>query len=148
MGKNLFVGNLSYSMTERTLQELFERIGEVVSARIIKDKISGKSRGFAFVEMGTDELAAKAIAELDGTEVDGRQVKISEAKAKAEGEDRPRRSYGDRPSGPRGGGGGGRFGGREGGGGRDGGRRDGGGGRRGGSGGGGRGSSDLGRSRY
>ena len=113
--KNLFVGNLSFDTTEDALRELFSPMGEVSQVRIMTDRDTGKSRGFAFVEMAQDEDAAKAIAALNGKEFGGRALTINEARPK------PERSGGFRP----GGGGGGGFGGKRrggGGGGRDGGR--------------------------
>ncbi|MGE0144321.1 MAG: RNA recognition motif domain-containing protein [Planctomycetota bacterium] len=125
MGKRLFVGNLSYDTTEDTLIEAFEVDGrQVTSCRIMTDRDTGRSRGFAFIEMATDEDAAAAAQAMDGVEVDGRPVRVNEA------HDRPARAGG-------GGGGGGGFGGRSGGGG--GGGFGGGRGGRGGGGGGGRG---------
>lgn len=84
MGKNLYVGNLPYSATEASLNELFSRYGEVVSAKVITDADSGRSKGFAFVEMSTNEDAQKAISELDNSELDGRNIKVNEAKPKTE----------------------------------------------------------------
>jgi RNA recognition motif-containing protein len=80
MAKNIYVGNLNYDTTEATLQELFGAHGEVTSVNIITDRYSGRPRGFAFVEMATDEAAAAAIAALDGQNVDGRTLKVNEAK--------------------------------------------------------------------
>lgn len=105
MGKRLFVGNLSYDTTEDTLTEHFERDGrQVASCRIMTDRDTGRSRGFAFVEMATDEDAAAAIQAMDGVEVDGRAVRVNEAHERQE------------RGGGGGGGGGGRFGGGGGGG--------------------------------
>ena len=84
MGKNLYVGNLPYSATEASLNELFTKYGEVVSAKVITDADSGRSKGFAFVEMSTNEDAQKAITELDNSELDGRNIKVNEAKPKTE----------------------------------------------------------------
>ena len=95
MGTKLYVGNLSYSVTEEKLQEHFSRHGSVVSARIITDKFSGRSKGFGFVEMGSNEEAERATAALNGTEFEGRSIVVSEARPQP-----PRES--------RGGGGGGR----------------------------------------
>jgi cold-inducible RNA-binding protein len=83
----LYVGNLPNSMTESELQELFTPFGEVKSVNIIKDKFSGESRGFGFVEMGDSEMAHAAIAQLEGKEVKGRKLKVSEAQPRPE---RPR----------------------------------------------------------
>jgi len=86
MAKKLYVGNLSYDTNEAKLRELFEAHGEVTSINVITDRYTGRSRGFAFVEMATDDAAKKAITALDGQLVDGRQLKVAEA--------RPRRSRG------------------------------------------------------
>ena len=118
MGKKLYVGNLPYSITEASINEMFSQIGAVDSVRLITDRNSGRSKGFGFVEMVNDEDATRAISELNGKEVDGRALTVNEA--------RPMEPQ----SGGFGGGGGG--GGR---GGRDGGRGHGGGGGRGGRGG-------------
>lgn len=80
MGAKLYVGNLTYSVVEDKLQELFSQHGSVVSARIITDKFSGRSKGFGFVEMGSDEEAEKATASLNGTEFEGRTIVVSEAR--------------------------------------------------------------------
>jgi cold-inducible RNA-binding protein len=108
--KNLFVGNLTFDTTEDALRELFSPLGEVQQVRIMTDRDTGRSRGFAFVEMTQDEEAAKAIAALNGKEFGGRALTVNEARP------RPERSGGYRPGGG-GGGGGKRRGG--GGGGRD-----------------------------
>jgi RNA recognition motif-containing protein len=92
MAKNIYVGNMSYDTTQDRLRELFEAYGEVTSVNIITDRDTGRPRGFAFVEMATDEAAAEAISALNGQNIDGRELKVNEA--------RPRK--------PRGGGGGGR----------------------------------------
>lgn len=80
MGNKLYVGNLSYSVSEEKLQELFSRHGSVASARVITDKFSGRSKGFGFVEMASDEEAERAIAALNGTEFEGRSIVVSEAR--------------------------------------------------------------------
>jgi RNA recognition motif-containing protein len=108
MGRKLYCGNLSFNTTSSDLEELFAQYGEVVSAEVVVDRDSGRSRGFGFVEMGSDAAAQAAIQALHETEVDGRSLKVTEAKPR---EDRPR-------GGGHGGGGGGRRGG-GGGGGRD-----------------------------
>jgi RNA recognition motif-containing protein len=118
MGKKLYVGNLSYGVTDSTLQSMFEPFGSVQSAQVIMDRDTGRSKGFGFVEMSNDAEAQAAIAGLNGQERDGRALTVNEARPK--------------PEGGRGGGGGG--GGR---GGFGGGRGGGGGGGRGGYGGGG-----------
>ena len=101
--KNIFVGNLPFGTTEGALRELFSPFGEVAEVRIMTDRDTGKSRGFAFVEMSEDD-AAKAIAALNGKDYEGRALTINEARPK------PERSGGFRPGG--GGGGGGGFGGK------------------------------------
>lgn len=83
MGAKLYVGNLSYAVTEERLQQHFARLGAVVSARIITDKFSGRSKGFGFVEMGSSEEAEKAISELNGTDFEGRNIVVSEARPQA-----------------------------------------------------------------
>ena len=83
MGKKLYVGNLPFSATQETLEETFGAIGEVNSAQLIKDRDSGQSKGFGFVEMTRDSDADKAIHELDGTMLDDREIKVNEAKPKA-----------------------------------------------------------------
>ncbi len=80
MGAKLYVGNLPYSVAEEKLQELFSRHGSVVSARIITDKFTGRSKGFGFVEMGSSEEAEKAVAALNGTQFEGRTIVVSEAR--------------------------------------------------------------------
>ena len=128
---NIYVGNLSWSMTDDDLMNLFTEHGSVTSAKILKDKMNGRSKGFGFVEMEDDEAAKAAIAALNEIEVQGRKLIVNESQPRAEG-DRPKRSFG-------GGGGGGykKSGGYGGGGGRSGGGYGGGGGNRGGNGGGG-----------
>ena len=88
MAKKLYVGNLSYNMTEDTLKDTFSAAGSVDSAIIIKDKMSGRSKGFGFVEMSTDEEAQKAIEMFNGKELDGRALTVNEARPM---EERPRR---------------------------------------------------------
>ena len=82
MAKKLYVGNLSYETTEATLSELFGAIGEVLSVSLITDRMSGRSRGFAFVEMAEQSAALEAINQLNGREVDGRSLKVNEARPK------------------------------------------------------------------
>ncbi len=84
MGKRVFVGNLPFSATEDQLRDLFGQHGEVTSVEIIKDKFTERSRGFAFVEMATDEQAAAAIAALNQLEMEGRQLTVNEARARTE----------------------------------------------------------------
>ena len=83
MAAKLFVGNLPYSVTSDSLRAVFEKVGKVADANIVADKMSGRSRGFGFVEMGSDDDAKKAIAELNGTEVEGRKIFVSEARPQA-----------------------------------------------------------------
>lgn len=80
MAKNIYVGNLSYSVTEEDLREAFEKTGEVQSIRLIKDNATGRSKGFGFVEMTADEDADKAIAALNGTMFMDRAINVSEAR--------------------------------------------------------------------
>jgi len=83
MGRKLYVGNLPYSATEQTLQETFSQYGTVDSANMITDRDTGQSKGFGFVEMSSNSEAQKAIQELNGSTLDGRQIKVNEAKPKA-----------------------------------------------------------------
>ncbi len=131
MSMKLYVGNLAFQTTNEELEELFSQVGTVESASIVEDRDTGRSRGFGFVEMATNDEGNAAIAEFNGKEINGRSLTVNEA--------RPRENRG---GGGFGGGGGGRRSG--GGGGRGGGFGGGGGGGRGGFGGGGGG----GRSRY
>ena len=85
---NIYVGNLSYKVDENDLKGIFEEYGEVTSVKVIKDKYSGKSKGFAFVEMADNNEAKKAIKELNGGELDNRSVIINEAKPKRTGNNR------------------------------------------------------------
>lgn len=87
----IYVGNLSYDVTEDSLKQLFEAAGQVTSVTIIKDKFSGKSKGFGFVEMASDTEATSAISELNNKEVQGRKLSVSEARPRAEGDRGPRR---------------------------------------------------------
>lgn len=99
---NIYVSNLSFNVQDEDLKEFFTPYGEVTSAKVINDRETGKSRGFGFVEMSDDAAAKKAVAELNDANVDGRNIKVMEAKPK---EDRPARSGGG--GGYRGGNGGG-----------------------------------------
>jgi RNA recognition motif-containing protein len=110
MGRKLYVGNIPYEMAEAELEELFSRAGTVESVRIMRDMATGRARGFAFVEMATDDEAQKAITELDKHQLGGRTLTVNEARPK------PPRTGGFGGGGFGGGGGGGR-GGRGGGGG-------------------------------
>ncbi len=114
MGTKLYVGNLPFNTTENELQEIFAQAGAVQEVTLMQDRFTGKSRGFAFVTMSSDEEAQNAISKFNGHTMDGRPMTVNEARPR---EQRP----------PGGGGGGGRYGG----GGYGGGRRDGGGQRRG-----------------
>ncbi|MCL4384498.1 RNA-binding protein [Patescibacteria group bacterium] len=79
MAKNLFVGNLPFAMTDDNLLQVFSAYGQVTSANIVKDKMTGRSRGFGFVEFSSDEDAAKAIAELNNSDQMGRNIVVKEA---------------------------------------------------------------------
>jgi cold-inducible RNA-binding protein len=87
MAKKIYVGNLSFNMTDEQLGQLFQPFGQVSSSTVIKDKFTGRSRGFGFVEMDNNEEADKAIAALNGKDIDGRALKVSEAQPR---EDKPR----------------------------------------------------------
>jgi cold-inducible RNA-binding protein len=91
MASKLFVGSLSYGVTDDQLKDFFATVGTVVSARVIMDRESGRSKGFGFVEMSSDEEAQKAVKELDGKELDGRPINVSEARPQ---EKRENRSFG------------------------------------------------------
>jgi RNA recognition motif-containing protein len=108
MSTKLFVGNLSFNATQEQLQDLFAAHGTVAEVDVIKDKFSGRPRGFAFVSMETKEAADAAVQALNGKEIDGRALTVNEARPR---EDRPPRSGGG--GGGRGGYGGGGGGGRE-----------------------------------
>lgn len=111
MGKKVYVGNLAFSITESALNDVFSQHGTVDSCRLITDRDSGRSKGFAFVEMSTDEEAQKAITALSGQELEGRALTVNEARPQE-----PRSGgFGGSRGGERssfGGGGGGRRGGR------------------------------------
>lgn len=83
MGRKLYVGNLPYSVSEQSLQETFSQVGTVESANVITDRDTGQSKGFAFVEMSSDGEAQRAIQELNGTSIEGREIKVNEARPKA-----------------------------------------------------------------
>lgn len=91
MNKNLYVGNLSYKVTDEDLRSNFSEAGEVASVTIIKDKFSGQSRGFGFVEMKTEEGAAEAIKKFNGGTLDGKSITVNEA--------RPKKDFGSAPRG-------------------------------------------------
>jgi cold-inducible RNA-binding protein len=94
MAKKLYVGNLSYDTTEETLRTVFAEVGEVESVTVITDGRSGRSKGFGFVEMATEEAASEAIGRLNGHTLDGREINVAEA--------RPPRPRDDRGGGRRG----------------------------------------------
>lgn len=100
MGRKLYVGNMSFNIDDARLEELFREHGTVDSAKVITDRYTGQSRGFGFVEMGSNEEAQAAIEALDGKDVDGRALKVNEAK--------PRENRSEGRGGYGGGGGGGR----------------------------------------
>ena len=100
MSKKLYVGNLSYDTTDESLRDAFSKAGTVEEATVLKDQVSGRSRGFGFVTMADDAGADNAIQTLNDQEIDGRKLKVNEARPKT---DRPPRRFG-------GGGGGGGFG--------------------------------------
>jgi len=84
MSKNLYIGNLSYGVTEEDLKKNFGEIGECIAANIVRDKYSGNSRGFGFVEMATEEEAQEAIRRLNGGELSGRKIIVQEARPRKE----------------------------------------------------------------
>ena len=87
---NIYVSNLSFAVQDEDLKGFFAEYGEVSSAKVIQDKFTNRSRGFGFVEMPDNAAAQKAIKELDGATVDGRAIKVNEARPK---EDRPKKSF-------------------------------------------------------
>ena len=136
---NIYVGNLGYDVNESELREVFEQYGKVTEVRLIIDKVTGKTKGFGFIEMPEKEEAQKAMAEMNETEFKGRVIKVNEAKPKIERRSGERRGGGGGYRGRHSGGGGKRSGG--------GGGYSGGGGRKGGGGGysGNRGNNNRGR---
>jgi RNA recognition motif-containing protein len=96
MGRKLYVGNLPFSVTENTLQSTFSQHGTVESINLITDRDTGQSKGFGFIEMRTDGEANAAISELNGTELEGRPIKVNEAKPQARRSDRDRSGGGNR----------------------------------------------------
>lgn len=100
MGKRLYVGNLAYAVRDDTLREAFAQVGEVTLATVIMEKDSGRSKGFGFVEMATEELAQQAISRMNGQMLMGRAISVSEARPMAPRDDRGGgfRSGGDRRS--------------------------------------------------
>jgi RNA recognition motif-containing protein len=105
MSSKIYVGGLPYATTDAQLQDLFSAHGQVESARVITDKFTGRSRGFGFVEMASSEEAQKAIQALNGTDFEGRNLTVNEARPQ---ERRSGGGFGDRGGERRGGGGGGR----------------------------------------
>ncbi len=115
MGRRLYVGNLPYKATDEDLTSLFSTVGDVASARVMRDMATGRARGFGFVEMTTDEAAQKAIEKLHQHQMDGRAIVVNEAQPKPAGGARPfgggggyNRGGGGRGGDDYGGGGGGR----------------------------------------
>lgn len=117
MGRKLYVGNLSFAINDSSLQAMFAPFGTVDSAKVIMDRDSGRSKGFGFVEMSSDQEAQDAISKLNGTQVEGRAITVNEARPQE-----PRSGGGGGGRGGYGGGGGGGYGGGGGGGGGRGGR--------------------------
>lgn len=87
---NIYVGNLSYGMNDSELEGVFAEFGQVISCKVINDRETGRSKGFAFVEMDNSDSGKAAIEKLDGKEFEGRNLKVNEARPR---EDRPRREY-------------------------------------------------------
>ncbi|MBS0348669.1 MAG: RNA-binding protein [Proteobacteria bacterium] len=106
MGTKLYVGNLAYTVDKSRLEEIFHEFGTVASAQVIMDRETGRSKGFGFVEMGSDDEAQAAIAGANGKNYDGRNLTVNEARPQE-----PRSGFGGPRRGPGGGGGGGGFGG-------------------------------------
>ena len=107
MGRKLYVGNLPYETGEAELQELFSKAGSVESVRVMRDAATGRARGFAFVEMATDEQAQKAATEFNQYQLGGRALTVNEARPRPEGGVGGGGGYGGGGGGNRGGGGGG-----------------------------------------
>src|SRR5437016_6223348 len=112
MGRKLYVGNLTYGVTDSALEQMFAAHGTVQSAQVIMDRDTGRSKGFGFVEMGSDQEAQAAIAAMNGKEVDGRAPTVNEAKPKEDRGGGGGRGYGGGGGGRSGGGGYGGGGGR------------------------------------
>jgi len=93
MNKKLYVGNLSYDTTSASLQACFERVGKVEEAAVVQDRETGRSRGFGFVTMATEEAASAAVQQLNGTNLDGRAIKVNEANPPRPREDRGTGGY-------------------------------------------------------
>ena len=90
MTNNLYVGNLSFETTEETLRTLFAEYGQIESVNLVTDRYTGRSRGFAFVEMSTEQAAQQAMSGLNGKQVDEREIKVDKAKAKSDSRTRDR----------------------------------------------------------
>lgn len=103
MGKKLYVGNLPFSATDASLADAFAQFGTVESAKIITDKMSGRSKGFGFVEMSSDEEATNAINKMNGVDFEGRNLNVSEARPMAPREGGGGRGFGGGGGGNRGG---------------------------------------------
>jgi RNA recognition motif-containing protein len=97
MSANIYVGNLSYRTNEDTLRTLFEEFGEVESAKVITDRMTGRSKGFGFVEMATEEAAQEAISALNGKMVDDREIRVDKAKPRTDRDRGGRRPDRGRP---------------------------------------------------
>ena len=102
MGKRLYVGNLSYSLKSNELEEIFRRVGDVKSAKVMTDMETGRSKGFGFVEMATDDMGQAAIEALNGKDVGGRPLKVTEANPRPERPEGGNRFGGNREGGFRG----------------------------------------------
>jgi cold-inducible RNA-binding protein len=102
MSKRLYVGNLAYSLRSQDLEEVFRQVGEVVSVKVVTEMETGRSKGFAFVDMATDDLAHAAIEKLNGKEVAGRALKVTEANPRPERPQGGNRFGGNREGGFRG----------------------------------------------
>ena len=96
MNTKLYVGNLSYEVADEQLTELFSKAGKVVSAIVLKDQYSGRSRGFGFVEMGTEEEAKKAIEQFNEKDFEGRKMIVNEARPRNTDSSQGRRDFGPR----------------------------------------------------
>lgn len=105
MGNRLYVGNLSFSATEQTLRSTFAAHGDVVDVHVVTDRMTGQSRGFGFVTMGSKDQADTAIQALNGADLDGRSLKVNEAEERSSGGGGFGRGGGQRGGGSRGGGG-------------------------------------------
>lgn len=110
MSKKLFVGGLSWGTSDDMLRNAFEQFGDISEAKVITDRDTGRSRGFGFVTFDEQDAAMKAVSEMDGTELDGRNIKVNEAQERSPRGGRGGGFGGGGRGGPRGGGGGGRGG--------------------------------------